>query len=185
MSQDPFDDSPFSEAEPAPFEDKAAPPAASSEVSGRGAPVAVGGKRINLAEHPQQDMPQFPAWVAAEHYKVDDVDFVDLSALNRQINTARVALFKANKFLTEAQRSEASAKYEYKRAHNRAMVTLSGGSEKQRLATADVMTEELYGNWLVKERVVEEMVNHVRAIRTELDSLTILSHNMRAQMNMQ
>lgn len=152
----------------------------------KGSPIAAGGKRLSTEDYPETPLPTFPPNFAGDHYDPNpDVDYNDLTSLGRQINSARKALFKANRGLTIAQRDEAVSKFAYRRAHNRAMVSLSGGSEKQRLATADLQTEELYGQWLVKERIVEEMLNQVRAMRTELDSLTVLSHNLRAQINIQ
>lgn len=170
----------------------------------RGAPVAIDGKRANVNDYPEAELPLFPGqerkknargeveidssrerYISQQYDPNTGVDFVDLSALNTQINRARKALFDANAALARAERTEARREYEYRRAHARALVSLSGGSEKQRIAYADVDTEAEYGELLVARTLVKECVNQVRALRTELDVLTVMSHNLRAQMQLQ
>lgn len=154
-------------------------------VGRRSAPVALGGKRFDPDNLPNDNaFPEYPD--DEDDYVVeDDVDYIDVSSLNRQINRARSALFKATRRLKYAQRVEAEAKFNYKRAYNRTLAGLTGGSEKQRLATADLTTESLYSEVIIAERLSEEALNVLRAIRAELDALAGLSHNIRAQMQLQ
>lgn len=113
----------------------------------------------------------------------EEVSFEDLGDINRQINRARVALFRGTQILAQTKREEADKEFLYKRAFNRALLKVSGGTEKTRVTTASLQTEDEWGEYMVAQRVAEEATNHLRAIRSELDALAGLSHNIRAQMN--
>lgn len=175
----PWDDEP-TPATPAADEAPAAP------AGRRSAPVALGGRRFDPSSRQEADLPAYPDYDLDSQYQVEEeVDYADIMNINRQINRARNMMFRAVRELKRAQRAEAEARFEYKRAYNRVLAGLSGGSEKQRLATADLETEELYGKVIVAERLADEALNFLRAMRAELDSLAGLSHNVRAQMQVQ
>jgi hypothetical protein len=170
-----------------PEEPKKSTRSTSSDEAGpsrRGAPVASGGKRIDVAEMPSTPQEvRYPSGYVADEYAVDEnVDYNDLMTVNRDLIRARSRLFRATRILAEAQREEAAAKTKYKSAINRQLVMLSGGSEKQRQAIAEVQCEDLIGEWVVADRVADEALNHLRAVRSDLDALDTLSNNIRAQM---
>lgn len=149
--------------------------------------VAYGGKLVDPSDFPEKQMPSFPNhednWDF--NYLPDALaDYSDISNLNRDINRSRFRLFRANNGLKEAQRNEVSAEIEYRRAHARVMAGLSGGSEKQRTAIADLKTEEEYANYMLAKQVAKEYESLVRQLRVDLDSLAGISHNIRAQMNL-
>ena len=146
----------------------------------RGTPVTSGGKRVNVNSSPPSNL--IFKNIPEEYEPTPEVDYQDISELNRDINNARRALFYATKELSKAEQVEANAKYAYKNNVNREMVKLSGGSEKQRIAIAELATEELYGHFLVAERARVAAENYVRAIRADLSALEGLGHNIRAQM---
>lgn len=155
--------------------------AATASTGRRTAPMAMGGKAVREENTPRPVDPVFPS--NDEFYEVDaNVDYSDISTLNRDINRARRELFRQTRALNDAQAKEAQAKFRYRREHNRILISISGGSEKTRVAAADMETEGLYGEFLVAERVSESALNDLRAIRAELDALAGLSHNIRAQM---
>lgn len=148
--------------------------------------VAFAGKIVDVTNAPEVTFPEFPkaggleSWVPG----ADQVDFSDLAAINQQILYSRRRLYAANNELREAQRRKVEAEFEYRRAHNRIMAGLTGGSEKQRSAIADVRTEELWAAYLLASQIADEYLALVRAVRTDLDALQGLSHNVRAQIQM-
>lgn len=148
--------------------------------------VAYAGKLVDPSEFPNSPVPEYPetdTW--AFNYLPDaHADYSDISDLNRDINRSRFRLFRANSGLKEAQRQEVSAEIEYRRAHARVMAGLSGGSEKQRTAIADLKTEEEYANYMLAKQVAKEYESLVRQLRVDLDSLAGISHNIRAQMSL-
>lgn len=153
--------------------------------SSRTTPLAFAGRRVSAANYQKEHPPVFPADTITDDYQLDQgISFSEVHSINTQINRARAALFRANSALAEANRAEAAAKMKYRHAHALALIQVSGSSEKQRTAVADLATEEEYANLIVAEKISEEMLSQVRALRTELDALFNISHNLRAQMNL-
>lgn len=151
----------------------------------RAASVAYNGRPVNLDSITSATMPSFPENQdpAFQYFPDAEVDYSDLSTLNRDINRSRYRLFRANAALKEAQRKEAEAEFEYRRAHARVMAGLSGGSEKQRQAIADLQVEQEWADWMVAKQVSKEYESLLRQIRVDLDSLAGISHNVRAQIS--
>lgn len=151
----------------------------------RGTGLAYDGRPVMVSDEEESDDKNlsFPRQVDDYAPTDEEVSFEDLSDINRQINRARVALFRGTQILAQTKRDEADKEFLYKRAFNRALLKVSGGTEKTRVTTASLQTEDEWGEYLVAQRVAEEATNHVRAIRSELDALAGLSHNVRAQMN--
>lgn len=151
----------------------------------RGTGLAYDGKPVMVSDEEDRSDKNlsFPGQVDDYAPTDEEVSFEDLSDINRQINRARVALFRGTQILAQTKRDEADKEFLYKRAFNRALLRVSGGTEKTRVTTASLQTEDEWGEYLVAQRVAEEATNHVRAIRSELDALAGLSHNVRAQMN--
>lgn len=151
----------------------------------RAAAVAYNGRPVDLNRIPSAHMPPFPGDQDPnfQYFPEAEIDYSDLSVLNRDINRARYRLFRANAALKEAQRKEAEAEFEYRRAHARVMAGLSGGSEKQRQAIADLKVEQEWADWMVAKQVAKEYESLLRQLRVDLDSLAGISHNVRAQIN--
>lgn len=146
--------------------------------------IAISGKRVKIDDIPRKPMPDFPEEDRVYDY-VPPVgsgnDFLDLRHLNEQMMLGRRRLYLTNNKLREAQRNEAQAEFEYRRAYSRILAGLSGGSERQRLAIADIQCEELWAEYLLAKQISQELLALVRAIRADLDSLSNLSHNIRAE----
>lgn len=150
----------------------------------RSAPLAYAGRRVNPNSYQVEYVPEFPD-LEDGYIVLEDVDYDDVSKINRQINRARAALFRADRAAALARRQEAVSKAAYRRAFALALIQVSGSSEKQRTAVAELAVGEEYSDFLVAEAVVKETESLVRAIRTELDALAEESRNLRAQMNLQ
>lgn len=150
----------------------------------RGTGLAYDGRPVMVSdEEAEESNLSFPGHLGDYAPSDEEVSFEDLGDINRQINRARVALFRGTQILAQTKREEADKEFLYKRAFNRALLKVSGGTEKTRVTTASLQTEDEWGEFLVAQRVAEEATNHLRAIRSELDALAGLSHNVRAQMN--
>lgn len=140
-------------------------------------------------EYEHFSMPAYPSETRQEQFTAyapdAELDFHDIFELNRSIMVARNRLYHATQMLKLAQRQESDAKYEWKSAYNRALLQISNGTEKQRAALAEILTEEQYAHFLQAERLSDEALNFLRATREDLHALINLSHNMRAQMQIQ
>lgn len=153
-------------------------------VKKRGTGLAYDGSPVMVSDETEEERNlSFPGHPGDYAPTDEEVSFEDLGDINRQINRARVALFRGTQILAQTKREEADKEFLYKRAFNRALLKVSGGTEKTRVTTASLQTEDEWGEYLVAQRVAEEATNHLRAIRSELDALAGLSHNIRAQMN--
>lgn len=141
-----------------------------------GAPVR------SLPETPP--MPRWPERVTADEDYVPDaeVDFAELSEINRMLNRCRARMFRTSAALKAAQRSYGEAQIAYDRAMRRHMVTLSGGTEASRRAMAEILCEDLENDVIVMRQVVEECKKRSLDVRDDLKAVENLAHNARAQM---
>lgn len=150
-------------------------------------PVASDGKRIDSSGYAAPDEVQFPDKYAVNVYyrlNAEMPDYEELSAINRDINRARVALNATQSSLAKAQREATTAEVAYRRKCSRVMIGLSGGTEKSRAAVVDIETENEYGTMLVKRAVADEVVSLVRSINRDIEALTVIANNLRAQINL-
>lgn len=115
----------------------------------------------------------------------EDVDYSDLSAVNREIQMLRMRLHRIRIELKEAERIASRYKYAYEAQKRRVMIALSGGSAGEREAMAELMCEEDYTKYLVASTVAKEITQHNRDIRTELEALREISNNLRRQIDLQ
>lgn len=153
--------------------------------SGRaGAKVASEGKLVNLP--PQTEVPSWPASGAPddEFMPNEQIDFTDLTDLNREINRARARSFRIKNAVAEARREEAEAAERYRRAYNRFLVSLSGGNAEHRKALAEIHTEELFTHKMIAESKVKELVGLSYTVGRDLDTLKVISDNLRKQLSM-
>lgn len=173
-------------AEPA--KEKAKAPAKEvKEKAPRSSGVALQGKLVDMSTY-EKETP-FPGW---PNYNRDDmfipneeVDYSDLSTLNRDINRTRSMLFRVKNELANARRDEVQAAIAYRQAYNRAFLGLSGGTEAIRKTMAEVMTEELYSDLMIAQNIVKEQTSLSYNVSKELDTLKTLSDNLRKQMSIQ
>lgn len=129
---------------------------------------------------------QWPALHNDDIYVPDEeVDYQDLSSLNREIMRQRSMSFRVKNRLTEARQEETDTSDIYRRAYNRQLLGLSGGTVEVRKAQAEVATEDLYSDFLVAQTVVKDITNLSYTVSRDLDVLKTLSDNLRKQMSIQ
>lgn len=190
---DPSNIDPFGEpeAEKAPEEPKTAPTKAPAkevkEKAPRATGVALRGSLVNMSDY---DAPkQFPGWPSNTRDDMfipdEEVDYTDLSTLNRDINRARSMLFRVKNELANARRVEVESALAYRQAYNRAFMGLSGGTEAIRKTMAEVMTEDLYTDLMIAQNIVKEQTSLSYNVSKELETLKTLSDNLRKQMSIQ
>lgn len=151
----------------------------------RGQTVAQDG-RILSSLPPQNDFPMWEENHSPENTFLPDeqFDFTDLSDLNLEINRARARSFRIKNALANARRDETRAAEDYRRAYNRALVSLSGGNAEHRKAMAEIQCEDLYTDKLITEGIVKELVNLSYTVGRDLDTLKTISDNLRKQLSM-
>lgn len=150
--------------------------------------IAYRGKAINMEEisEPKSLPKASDVTIVSEYsnYEPAQIDITDLSAVNKEINLLRTRIHRLRKELEKANRKAVMAKYQYEQAKKRVLIGLSGGSDKQREAIAELMTEELLSISIVCQAVAQEIQQHSRDTRNELDSLKEISNNLRKQIDL-
>lgn len=152
------------------------------------AKIAYKGKPVNIADldkrYPLPKSEDITILSEFKNYEPSVMDFTDLSSINKEIALLRIRIHKLRKEMEKANRIAAQAKYQYEQEKKRILIGLSGGSDKQREAVAELMSEELLSKSIVSQIVAQEIQAHSRDIRYELDTLRELSNNLRKQIDL-
>lgn len=144
-------------------------------IASRGAPVTTD-------QFPEQPLPTWDNRESA--YDISDAenfDFEDLAEINRALNRSRVKFYRIGSQLKEAQRHLSDAKTSYNRRMRRELLNISGGTEKTRVAMAELACEPWENDVAVTTQLVAELTNEQRIASKELDILESLANNARAQ----
>lgn len=151
------------------------------------AKIAYKGKPVNITElekrHPLPKAEEITIVSEFKNYEPEALDMSDLSSINKEISLLRIRIHKIRQELDKTNRIAQQAKYQYEQEKKRILIGLSGGSDKQREAVAELMAEELLTKSIVAQAVHQELVNHSRDIRYELDALREISNNLRKQID--
>lgn len=111
-----------------------------------------------------------------------NVDHLDIATINMALVRSANALAAATQELKEEMRAlseiESRAKHEY----NVALVLVSGGTEKSRIASAEIISEEWTNEVRLRQARVQELKNLCGSIRASLDTYQAVSNNLRAEM---
>lgn len=146
--------------------------------------VAMGGQRAQVK--PVPEAPQWPDQTTEDMYiPEEEFDSSDLSVINRELNRCRARLFRVSHSMKDAQRKLREAELLYSRHMRRALVQVSGGTAETRKAVAEMECEPFENDMVVKQQVVEELRKRAQDVRDDLKAVENLSHNARAQMNIQ
>lgn len=137
------------------------------------------GKPISADDFPKRNAPSW-AEEPNEYYE-QLTDFSDLSQVNHRLNSLRARFYQINRQLKVAQRELARAKAEYSSQLRRELVNITGGTEKTRVAMAEIACEEWESDVVVYTQFVQEITNDQRIISKDLEILETLSNNIRAQ----
>lgn len=154
------------------------------------AKVAVDGKKVNL-----EDLPPFTEFKKKEMtleeketaewlYNSENItDFSKLREINQAINQVKIKKAHVNRKLKISRSRSAAAKYYYERAKRRQIVTVSGSSDRVRVAMAEIYTEELETDYIVASTEEEELKSLLRNLTKEAEDLRELSYNIRRELD--
>lgn len=148
--------------------------------------MAQDGKKfdLDLDADPPAMFPLPDAYSSVDGYMPDEMDFTDLSELNRAINHARRRAFMIKNEITNARRVELEVSDRYRKAYSRAYIMKSGGTADHRKSWAEIETEEIYSEMMVAKHVVEEIKNLSYTVSRDLDVLKTISDNLRKQLSL-
>lgn len=128
-------------------------------------------------------LPKFKSWDSKKlyDYSEDVTDYSTFEELENVFIHLRRALFMVNDKINEYERRARLAKVKYDRHHRREYLTSTERTESAKRARADLACEELENEWLMNEQLKEEMIRTSFTLKSEMQTLTTMAHNMRAQ----
>lgn len=118
------------------------------------------------------------AWM--DSYSPFEKDFHDVLAINGEIRTVSRAMMEVERIFGEFAAYERELNTRYEQAKSRAMVEVSGSSEKTRTAYAEILVEELRQELDEARLEVQRAERAQRMLARHLDALTVISNNLRA-----
>lgn len=151
---------------------------------GPGRPVsglAYQGKNASVPPRParaKERSSRIARWM--DGYNPFQRDFHDLMELNAEIGMVSRAMMEVERIYGEFAKYERELESNYDQAKSRAMVEVTGSTEKTRTAYAEILVEELR---MELEEVHLEVLRAERSQRMlarHLDALTVISNNLRA-----
>jgi threonine synthase len=151
--------------------------------------LAYRGQAINIEDLKEATLPTPSSVTITSQYQdyrpSEDVDFTDLSNVTKEIIALRVRLHGIRIELKTAKRNALKAKWTYEKEKKRVWIGITGGSDKSREAVAELMTEQLMTDSLIASAVADEISQHNRDLRMDLDALKEISNNLRRQIDLQ
>ncbi len=115
-------------------------------------------------------------------YNIDHLDISEVNrALVRSAHALSVATTHLRRELTCLSEAESRAKHEF----NVAMLQVSGGTEKSRVAAAELVSEEYWNELRLQQAKVQTLKNDCFTIRAALDAYQAVSNNLRAEIRVQ
>lgn len=130
-------------------------------------------------------LPRSPIVSQYADYEPDEIDYNDLSTVNRQLNELRTRLHRIRKEMIKADREFLRARFSYESEKKRIMISISGATANEREAMSELLSEDKYSEMLVAQQVAKELSQHNSALRSELEALRELSMNARRIMDLQ
>lgn len=132
------------------------------------------------------EIPEFREWKISSQYDYTALtaDFEDLNDLNRQINAAKMALFKLTDAINKAERKAKAAKVIYERNYRRKYINSSEKTEAAKRVSAEILVEDLENRYMYYEQMFSELNRASYTLRQELRSLEVMANNYRQQIKM-
>lgn len=109
-------------------------------------------------------------------------DHLDISTINVALIRTVKALALTTADLKVESKKLAEAETRWKHEYNVALMCVSGGTEKSRIAAAELASEAEFNEMKLQQAKVQELKNLSGTIRAALDTYQSVSNNLRAEM---
>lgn len=120
----------------------------------------------------------------SDDYAPSFADFDDLQELGVRINAARKALFKVTEELNKRIVQLAGVSFKYESSVRRSYVTSNLKTAADRKMSAEIAAGDLEKEKIKLEAKVAELKSTAAFIKTDLEVLENVGHNLRAQMKL-
>jgi len=132
------------------------------------------------------DLPQIPDWNKDNTFNYEDtfLDKADFDTLNEKLINIGLNLKNINKKLSKYEKTKAQLDVEYKRAYRKAFFDAGPTTESHRKIYAEIACEDLELKLLYVEQIIKELSRISYSLRTELDIIQTIGHNIRREMTL-
>lgn len=149
--------------------------------------IAANGEHVDISTFPKPTFPERGVHQLSRDFAermriIQRPDHFDLSMVNENLLYSIYLLAEVNQHLSVAKQDYLNAQTTYASSFNRAIHSVSGGTEKSRVATAEIMAE----NELVARRSAEAQYEELKSlsytISKSIEALTVIANNIRADL---
>lgn len=102
--------------------------------------------------------------------------------MNDALILTTIRLRKINESITKYERKKIQKELEYKHKYRTTFLEIEGKSESQKKMLAELACSKEEVAIMYLDEVVKELTREAYTIKTELDTLKTLGHNMRQEM---
>lgn len=130
--------------------------------------------------------PKFPEWQFLNEIDATGNfwDNQELSNLNSTLIKTTIKLREISKELTKYERKKAETEIAYKRKFREELLTSTLENATNRKLAAEVACEDLEWKNAYLDEVIKELTREAFSLRTELDTLKTVGHNLRQEMRL-
>lgn len=127
-----------------------------------------------------------PNWDTENQYNYEDtfLDYGELEGLNQALIKVGHQLKYINKQLSIYEKQKAELDVQYKRKYRASFLNAQATVESHRKIHAEVACEDLELRLIYLEQIVKELQRISYSLRTELDILQTIGHNIRRELNL-
>lgn len=127
-----------------------------------------------------------PEWDKDKKFSYEDtfLDYNDIDNLNQALIKVRLDLKYINKKLADVEKQRATIEVKYKRLYRREFINAEVPTESHRRLYAEMKCEDLEIQKIYADQMIEELRRVSFGLRTELDILIAIGHNLRREMKL-
>lgn len=131
-------------------------------------------------------VPKFTTWNQRQlyNYETHVSSYDDFDKLDKALTAARRALFIITDKINEYDRKAAEAKLKYNRQYQREYLSSTEKTSEGRRFRAAIKCEGLENRWLQYEQLKEELTRSSFTMKSELNTLQTIAHNLRQQLKL-
>ncbi len=132
------------------------------------------------------NIPDVPDWNRDNKFNYEDtfLDHTDFDNLNDKLINIGISLQNVNKKLAIHEKERAKIDVTYKRAYREALVNANPKTESLRKVYAEIACEDLELKKLYLDQIIGELTRVGFALRTELEIVQTVGHNIRREMTL-
>ena len=131
-------------------------------------------------------IPPIPDWNKDNKFNYEDtfLDSNDFDTLNNKLISIGLSLKNINMKLSTHEKRKALLDVEYKRKYREAFTNAEPKTESHRKIYAEIACEDLELKIIYIDQIIKELTRLSYSLRTELEILQTIGHNIRREMTL-